>query len=116
VGRALHRIDAQALHAREVDHEAALTDRMTSDAMAPAADRDEQVVGAGELDGRDDVGHSGAADDERRAPVDHAVPDFAGGLVAGVHGTQQLAAHAGPEGFDGGVREYGIRALRCGDL
>src|SRR5438128_7431442 len=63
---------------------------MTSDAVASATDRDEQVVGTGELDGRDDVGHPGAADDERRAPVDHAVPDFAGGLVAGINGTQQL--------------------------
>src|SRR5438128_10741346 len=88
---------------------------MTSDAVASATDRDEQVVGTGELDGRDDVGHPGAAHDERRAPVDHAVPDFAGGLVAGVHGTQQLATHAGPESLNGGVREYSVRALRCGD-
>src|SRR5262249_48964687 len=88
---------------------------MTSDAVATAADRDEQVVSAGELDGRDDVSHPGTADDKRRAPVDHAVPDFAGGLIAGIHGTQQLTAHTAPEGLDGCYLEHGIRALHSGN-
>jgi hypothetical protein len=84
--RALHRIDAYVLDQRQVNHEAPIADRVTRDVVATAAHRDEQIVGAGELDRRDDVGHSGAADDERRVFVDHRVPDFAGRFVGGSAG------------------------------
>src|SRR5262245_41685309 len=88
---------------------------MTSDAVATAADRNEQVVSAGELDSRNDIGHSGAADDECWALIDHTVPDFAGRLVARVNGTQQLTPHAAPEGLDGCCLEHAVRALYGGD-
>src|SRR4029450_10452390 len=88
---------------------------MASDVVAPTAHRDEQLMGAGELDGRDDVGHPGTADNERRVPVDHAIPDFADRVVAGVSGTQQLTTYAAPEGLDGAVLKHGVGALHGGD-
>ena len=36
------------------------------DVVATAADRHQQMVGAGEIDGMDHVGHASAAGDERR--------------------------------------------------
>ena len=45
-----------------------------------------------ESDGRDDVGDSRAAGDERGTAVDRAVPDAALLLIAGVPGADQVAA------------------------
>jgi hypothetical protein len=43
--------------------------------VAAAADRDHQLLLAGEAESRDHVVHSGRPHDERRTAVDHAVPD-----------------------------------------
>src|SRR5262245_58752037 len=64
VGRALHQIDAQALHAGEVDHEAAVADRVAGDAVATAAHGDKQVMLACKPDALDDVRSAGAAHDK----------------------------------------------------
>ena len=41
-------------------------------------------MGAGELHGAEDISDPGAAEDERRPPVDHAVPDFSCLVIASV--------------------------------
>ena len=77
-------IDADALHARQVEHQAAVTDGLAGDVMPTAPYRDEQVVLACELHRGDDIGRAGAAGDQRRPVVDQRVPDGAGLVVAGI--------------------------------
>src|SRR5215813_2145379 len=48
---------------------------------------------AGEGDCRDDVGQAGAADDERRPFINHAVPDLAGLLVPLIAGKEHFTLH-----------------------
>ena len=50
---------------------------------------------AGKAHRRHHVGGPGAAGDQPRAPVDHAVPDFAGIVITAVAGAQQRAAQIG---------------------
>ena len=78
------RVDVDAVHEREVDHERLVRNGSTGGAVAAAFYRDGQAVLAGEVDRGDHVGVAGGADDDRRPPVDHAVPDLPGGIVAGV--------------------------------
>ena len=96
-GRAAHRIDADAPHAREVDHQAALAYSDARDIVAAASYRHQQVVGPGEVDRRDDIGGPSTAGDERGVAVDHAVPDCAGVVIARVARTEEWATQAGRE-------------------
>ena len=59
------RVDANAAHRREVDHDPVVARREARDAVAAAAYGDREVVAARETDRRDHVGGAGAADDER---------------------------------------------------
>ncbi len=65
--------------------------------MAAASHRHQQVVGPGEVDRRDDIGGPSTAGDERGVAVDHAVPDFAGVVVARVARMEEWATQAGLE-------------------
>ena len=91
-GGARRRVDPDPLHRRKVDHEAAVAERMTTDAVAAGAHRHKQVTLAREANRRDDVGDSGAASDEGGAAVDRTVPDRARGVVAFVVGIDHRAA------------------------
>ena len=62
-GGARRRVDPDALHRRKVDHEAAVAERMTADAVAAGAHRHEQVALAREANRRDHIGDAGAASD-----------------------------------------------------
>ena len=64
-------------------------DGVAGDVVAAAAYRHEQPVGAGEVHRGDDVGGAVAAHDQRRAAVDHAVPDHARRVVVVVGWLQQ---------------------------
>ena len=88
---ARRRVDSDSLHRREVDHEAAVAQRLTADAVATRAHRYEQISLACEVDRRDDVGDAGAAGDPGWAAVDRAVPDRAGLVVAFVLGADHRA-------------------------
>jgi hypothetical protein len=109
--RALPRIDAHTPHTRQVDHQTALAHGVAWNVVAAAAHRHQELMGVGELDRADDIGHPGTASDERRALVDHAVPDLAGISVAGVAGTEQLPAQADLQGFDGSLLDDAIRPV-----
>ena len=61
------------------------------DVVPAALDAEQQSLLARELHARDDVRRAEAADHERRAPVDHRVPDGPGVLVAWVTGKEQGA-------------------------
>ncbi len=94
VGDARVRVDPDVPHRREVDDEAVVGRREPGDAVRAAAHRERQVVAAREADRRDHVGGARTAHDQRRAAfVEHAVPDVAGLLVAGVAGGDHLALH-----------------------
>ena len=58
--------------------------------MAPASDGDSQPITPGDFHGANNIGRPGTADNHRRAPVKHAVPQFADLVVGGVAGTQQI--------------------------
>jgi hypothetical protein len=58
-------VDADALHALRVDHQAAIANSVAGDAMPAALYRHQKVVRARELDRGDDVGSAGAARDQR---------------------------------------------------
>ena len=68
-------------HGRQIDDEAVLGDGVTGDGVAAAADGGEEVVLPTEADGGDDVRHAAAASDQRRLPLDVAVPDLTGAVV-----------------------------------
>ena len=48
--------------------------------MAAATNSDQQVVLAGKLNGADDIKGAQAARNERRALIDHSVPNFSRGI------------------------------------
>ena len=88
-------IDPDALHRRQVDHEPAVADGVAGDVVTAAAHGDQQLVGPREIDGGEHVGRTGAPRDQGGLAVDRAVPDTAGGVVAGVTGLQQRTTKAG---------------------
>jgi hypothetical protein len=88
------RVDADALHGREVEHQSPVAYRLARDAVAPATDREQQIVGPGELYPLHYVGHPRAAHDKRWATVHHAVEDGACPIVAVMSGTYELSPQA----------------------
>jgi len=91
-GRATGGVDPHGPHRREVDDDPVVAHRGTGHAVAPAPYGDLEVVGAGEAHRRDHVGHARAAGDAGRMAVNRAIPDPAGGVVAGAGRQQQLSA------------------------
>ena len=84
-------IDVGAAHPREVDHDAVVAGREAGDAVAAAPDGDDELLLTGEAEGRDDVVGARRPHDQRGPTVDHAVPDRARLVVAGVVGAHDLA-------------------------
>ena len=86
-------IDVDALHAAQVDADAAVDDRRAGHAVAAAVDRDRRArCSRASRDRGGDVVGARAPGDERRPAVDHAVEDGAGLVVAGVAVGEQRAA------------------------
>ncbi len=75
-------IDLHRFHRRQVDHEPALADGIARDVVAAAAHGQEQIVVPRKAHRQRDVGRAGTAGDQRRAAIDHGVPDGAGLVVA----------------------------------
>ena len=105
-----HGIDPQAFHQRQVNHQAALADARASEAMRPAAHGHQQMVLTGEVDRLHDVGDPNRADDQARPPVDIAIPNPAGLLIAVITGSDEWAAEALLEGSDSGFLQDGVHA------
>ena len=91
---AARRIDAHALHQREVDHQAVVAAAEARAIVAAAPDGDEQALVAAEVHRGDDVGDVHAARDQARPLVDHAVVQRTGGVVVGVAWTDDSSAKA----------------------
>ena len=75
------RIDPDAVHQGQVQHEAVVADPQARAVVAAAAHGQQQVVVAGEVDGGHHIGDIRAAGDQTRVLVDHAVVDPSGLLV-----------------------------------
>jgi hypothetical protein len=73
---------------------------MTRDRVAATADGEVVAALPAESDDRGDIGCSTAAGNERRAPLDLAVPDLARRVVRSVLRSDQLADEVGPEVLD----------------
>ena len=87
-------------HPREIDDEAVVDGAEARRAVPAAADRDVESLVAAEADGRDDVGDIGGRTIERRTPVDHAVLDAPGVLVAGVFRADDVPAEGGLQALE----------------
>ena len=97
-------VDLDPGHRREVDHQAVVAGREPGVAVAAAAHGDQQVVVAGDTDGRDHVLDTGAAGHGRRAGVGGGVPDRPGPLVRMVAGQHNLAPEPLTQPSEGQVR------------
>ncbi len=95
--RAGDRVDAHALHAPEVEHEAAVYAGEAGAVVAAAANRELHAVLAGEGDRRDDVGDIGDLHDQGGSLVDHAVVQRASVVIAGGIRLEEVAAYGGFE-------------------
>ena len=93
----LLRIDAHVSHGRQIDHQAVVTDPEADGVVAAAANRHEQVLLAGEVHRRLDVGDIRAPRDEPGPPIDHRVVDLAGLVVLRVARRDELPAQTGLE-------------------
>jgi hypothetical protein len=99
-------IDGHRLHPAEIDLEAVIDHAAPGGAVCPAPNRDFQILLAGEADRGADVSSIRAANDDRRPPVDGAVPDDASLVVPGVVRDEQLSGDRRPQGLH----------MRAGDL
>ena len=75
-----------AVHQRQVDHHAVVTDRVAREVVSAAPHRDGQIAAAREIDRGSDVGVTAAADDRAGPAIEPRVPDPAGGVVLRVAG------------------------------
>ena len=70
------------LHQRKIDQQTTITDRVAGDVVAAAPHRKQKLRVPRELYSLDDIGSAHALRDDRRAAVDHRVPDGTGGFVS----------------------------------
>ena len=104
-------VDPDALHRREVDHQAAVGDGASRPRCGRRRGRRSRgSCSRAELDGVDDVGGGVAAGDERRALVDQPVVDPAGLLVARLARSEQRAREP-PSQVGGNLDHPHIRPL-----
>jgi hypothetical protein len=103
--RSPRRIDPDAFHGRQVEHQTAIGHGVARDAVSTATHRKQEIVRPGEVDSLDHVGGAPATDDHRRALVDHPVEDGASSIVAVVFRAYELAAQVGRELLHGSFFE-----------
>ena len=92
------RVNLNAPHAGEVDHDPVVAGREPRNAVAAAANRNHELLLARESKCRDDVVDARRPNDERGPPVGHPVPDRACSVVPGVVREDDLAAERLAEG------------------
>jgi hypothetical protein len=83
-------IDMNVLDEGEIDDQAIVADSQTSGVMAPASNRNPQIMLPAEMNGGNHVGHVSALGDQTRFAANHGVIDFALLLVARVGGLDQI--------------------------
>ena len=91
------RIDVNALHERQVDHQAAVDRRAPRDVVTASPDGDFELSIARHLHGIGDVGQTAAAGDERRPLVDETVMDLPGFVITCVARAKELSGERAGE-------------------
>ena len=104
--RPRNRVDAHRFHRREVQHHAALADGVAGDVVPAAAHGQRCARLTREIDRGHHICGTGAAHDHARTPVDHRVPDAAGGVIAFLAGNQHGTPHPPLELLDHRLRNH----------
>jgi hypothetical protein len=78
------RLDDDLVHRREIDHEAAIADRITRPTVPAAPHGHKQIALTRKCDGMPNVFGRAALGDQRRPLVVHPVPDCARLVVVGM--------------------------------
>jgi hypothetical protein len=84
------RVDVDALHRREIDHQPVVDRGASGNIVTAAANCDLEAEILCELDGIHDIGHAPAARNQRRPPVDQAVMDLSGLVVTRIAWLEEL--------------------------
>src|SRR5690606_13721258 len=90
MGDASIHIDGDAFHEREIDHQGAVVDAMSSHSMATAPDRHWNAACSSGVDARNNIVCGDTSGDGCRSPVDHVVEDAPGFVVPGIPGEDKL--------------------------
>ena len=90
-------VDRDGTHRREVDHEPVVDDAVPGRVVAASAHRDLQLLCAGEVERRRDVGRTRATRDQRRSAVDQGVVAAPRGVVFRVSRLDDGAGERPPE-------------------
>ncbi len=90
-GGPMRRVHADALHKRQIDHQASIAHAAAGGAVAAAAHGYYQVVVACVVDSGNNVSRTRAADDYRGSAVDHPVPHVSRGVEAILARTEHAA-------------------------
>jgi len=104
-------IDADAFHARRIDHQAAVAHCVPGDAVTAAFYRNDQVVFTGKAHRGSNVGGAKALRDQCRSAVDHAVKKLARLVITVIAALQQPPAQTVGKAlyrrlFEGGGRAF----------
>src|SRR4051812_40591757 len=91
-------IDAYRVHVAQVDDEATVADRTTTDIVATAPYADQEFVRSGECHRSDHISDAASLDDQAWASIDKAVPDATRLIVAVVVGRHDVASERGLKG------------------
>ena len=108
-------IHDDALHRRQVDHEAVVAHGIAGDVVARAFDRDQQVVRGREANRLLHLRRRGAARDQARPAIDHRIPDGPRLVIAGRRRCQQAIAERGLQLGKLLVLKRDASAVRCGN-
>ena len=112
-GGVAFRIDTDAFHGRQVDHQPAVAEGTARDVVTAATNRYQNVIGSSEIDRIDNVGDTGAAGDEDGSFVDHRIKTCACLVVSVVARTQQVTTQSRTEFLDHRCVER-TAVSRCG--
>ncbi len=88
--RAPRRVDLDAFHQRQVDHHPAVAGAKAGHVMPAAPHRRQHIVLTREPHRLHHIRLSRAADNQAGAPIDHSIPDPAGGFVFLISGLNQV--------------------------
>src|SRR5579864_9064326 len=105
-------VDAYAFHEGKINHEAALADRFSSDAVASTPNRNNKIVLPRKTDTRYDISGSCTACDDRRSSINHRVRNGACGVVSVLARTEYWPAHHNSQSINRGKINHVILRKR----
>src|SRR5579859_1477003 len=100
------RIDAYALHRREIDHQGIVVDAFARQAMSATTYGHQNIVLASKAHTLDHVSCASATCHDCRMSVDHGVGNFSRGIIACFPGTEGLTAKGFAKFLQGGLGNH----------